>query len=448
MFNLTGKASRCMKLSIIIPVFNDVTCIGHAIDSVLKQQFADWELIIVDDGSTDGTADVIDRIASTDKRISVVHQVNAGPGAARNTGLDAAHGEYVAFLDSDDELASTHILAAMVERIDDRQCDVLLSRARLAGTSGEAGDEMPWCLRKDIVPDPEGFTPQDAGVSLFFVAGPVPWGKIYRRKFLSWAQIRFPPLPRSEDFPFVQTAMACAGKIAVYDGISILHRTGRATSLENTKDETPLMFAEAETIFFKMLEDHGLWDEFALAAKARAMLRLAYNLNAIQSLDGLRAVFAYVYEERKKLDIADIADSFRDYVSAKRVVDGVLSHGSAEAWVYARMAAAEKALRTKEIALRKAKKDNEMLTKAQDAQNALLLQSRREVLRLKQRAALMEEKSLALECSGTYRVGMFVTWPARKAWGGVKCLRENGLKYTVKHAVGKVLRTFGSRCRW
>jgi hypothetical protein len=159
-------------------------------------------------------------------------------------------------------------------------------------------------------------------------------------------------------------------------------------------------------------------------------------------------VFAYVYEERKKLDIADIADSFRDYVSAKRVVDGVLSHGSAEAWVYARMAAAEKALRTKEITLRKAQKDNEMLTKAQDAQNALLLQSRREVLRLKQRAALMEEKSLALECSGTYRVGMAVTWPARKAWGGVKCLRENGLKYTVKHAAGKVLRTFGSTCKW
>ena len=43
---------------------------------------------------------------------------------------------------------------------------------------------------------------------------------------------------------------------------------------------------------------------------------------------------------------------------------------------------------------------------------------------------------------------MFVTWPARKAWGGVKCLRENGIKYTVKHAAGKVLRLFGSTCKW
>ena len=54
----------------------------------------------------------------------------------------------------------------------------------------------------------------------------------------------------------------------------------------------------------------------------------------------------------------------------------------------------------------------------------------------------------ALKASESYRVGMFVTWPARKAWGGVKCLRENGIKYTVKHAAGKVLRLFGSTCKW
>ena len=53
-----------------------------------------------------------------------------------------------------------------------------------------------------------------------------------------------------------------------------------------------------------------------------------------------------------------------------------------------------------------------------------------------------------LRNSEAYRTGMFVTWPARKAWGGVKCLRENGVKYTAKHAVGKVLRFFGSNCKW
>ena len=53
-----------------------------------------------------------------------------------------------------------------------------------------------------------------------------------------------------------------------------------------------------------------------------------------------------------------------------------------------------------------------------------------------------------LHNSEAYRVGMFVTWPARKVYGGIKCLRENGVKYTVKHTIGKVLCKFGSMCKW
>ncbi|MBS7286559.1 MAG: glycosyltransferase [Kiritimatiellae bacterium] len=64
------------------------------------------------------------------------------------------------------------------------------------------------------------------------------------------------------------------------------------------------------------------------------------------------------------------------------------------------------------------------------------------------KVARLEREVCALKQSMAYCTGMFVTWPVRKAWGGVKCLRENGLKYTVKHAVGKVLRCFGSTCKW
>ena len=62
---------------------------------------------------------------------------------------------------------------------------------------------------------------------------------------------------------------------------------------------------------------------------------------------------------------------------------------------------------------------------------------------LEKRTRRLEREVADLKASEAYRVGMFVTWPLRKAWGGVKCLRENGVKYTVKHAVGKVLRLFG-----
>ena len=62
--------------------------------------------------------------------------------------------------------------------------------------------------------------------------------------------------------------------------------------------------------------------------------------------------------------------------------------------------------------------------------------------------SVLQKEVAALHGSEAYRIGMAVTWPARKTWGGVKCLRENGVKYTLKHAVGKMLRLFGSKVRW
>jgi Glycosyl transferase family 2 len=89
--------------SVIIPVYNRANLVGSALDSVLAQDFSDYELIVVDDGSTDQTAEVIGRYAAEHPgRIISLRQSNGGPGAARNTGIAAARGRYVAFLDSDD----------------------------------------------------------------------------------------------------------------------------------------------------------------------------------------------------------------------------------------------------------------------------------------------------------------------------------------------------------
>jgi len=91
-----------MKATLITPVFNGKKHLRATINSVLAQCQQDWEWIIVDDGSTDGTAELLDRIE--DNRIVVVHQNNAGVSAARNAGLDRARGDYVTFLDADDTL--------------------------------------------------------------------------------------------------------------------------------------------------------------------------------------------------------------------------------------------------------------------------------------------------------------------------------------------------------
>ena len=97
-------------VSVIIPTFNRNKFIGRAVFSVLAQTFADFEVIIVDDGSTDNTEEIVTELCKQDSRIRYVrHEINKGAQAARNTGIRMSRGEYVAFLDSDDEITQNSL---------------------------------------------------------------------------------------------------------------------------------------------------------------------------------------------------------------------------------------------------------------------------------------------------------------------------------------------------
>ena len=91
-----------MKISVVIPVYNAERHVRSALDSVLGQVCSDWECICVDDGSTDGSAAILDEYAARDPRIRAIHKPNGGEGSARNAGMDDATGELIAFLDADD----------------------------------------------------------------------------------------------------------------------------------------------------------------------------------------------------------------------------------------------------------------------------------------------------------------------------------------------------------
>jgi glycosyltransferase involved in cell wall biosynthesis len=101
--------NQCL-FSIIIPTYNRAHLISRAIDSVVNQTYKNWELIIVDDGSTDNTKELVENYSRKDNRVRYVYQENAERSAARNKGIENAKGEYVCFLDSDDYYLPNHLL--------------------------------------------------------------------------------------------------------------------------------------------------------------------------------------------------------------------------------------------------------------------------------------------------------------------------------------------------
>lgn len=111
-------------ISVIIPVYNVEEYLRECVDSVLTQTYQNFEIILVDDGSTDSSGQICDEYASNDERICVIHQKNSGPSKTRNTGLDNATGKYIYFLDSDDYIEN-NALELLVNTAESNNADLV-----------------------------------------------------------------------------------------------------------------------------------------------------------------------------------------------------------------------------------------------------------------------------------------------------------------------------------
>ena len=117
--------NNCPKFTVIIPVYNVAAYLSKCINSVLKQDFKQYEVILIDDGSTDESGKICDEFAKQDNRIVVIHQKNKGLSAARNMGIENAKGEYILFLDSDDYWRDSSALNIIYSRLSVSNADIL-----------------------------------------------------------------------------------------------------------------------------------------------------------------------------------------------------------------------------------------------------------------------------------------------------------------------------------
>lgn len=114
-----------LRISVIVPVYKAEKFIERCVDSILNQTYKNIELILIDDGSPDQSAEICDRYASNNSRVRVIHQKNAGVSVARNVGLDLASGDYIAFVDADDYI-EPRMYEKMLEQALEYDCDVVM----------------------------------------------------------------------------------------------------------------------------------------------------------------------------------------------------------------------------------------------------------------------------------------------------------------------------------
>lgn len=189
-----------MTVSIVFPVYNKSELLPTTLPSLLSQTYRDFELIAVDDGSTDGSGDFLDRLAKTDSRVKVIRQPNAGVSAARNAALDRASGDYVVFADADDTVCPDW-LEVLAKEAETSGADIVVSGFFSTDSNGKALDT--------VLPPEEGNITGKEFLGNFYAHQSnhgLPGfghGKIVRRDLIEKNNIRFTPgLKLAEDLDF------------------------------------------------------------------------------------------------------------------------------------------------------------------------------------------------------------------------------------------------------
>lgn len=167
-----------MKLSIIVPVYNCLGYLKNCIDSILGQTYKNLELIIVDDGSTDGSSELCDRYMEKDQRVVVIHQNNGGVSSARNAGLAVCTGDYAMFVDADDWLQKD-ACEQCVGQLDEHTSICFFSCNKVVGDKVEkqgdvVAEQSLEALIADIIACP--------GYQFYYIRAP--WAKLYKRELL------------------------------------------------------------------------------------------------------------------------------------------------------------------------------------------------------------------------------------------------------------------------
>lgn len=191
-----------LKLSIIMPVYNAENFLKQSIESLLKQTFTDFELICIDDGSTDNSLEALKKLSEEHSFIKIYHQKNNGSGSARNKGIKEASGKYISFLDADDIYLEEKALEKIIELADKNDADMIAANLKRVKTDGSIDENYDYeNTSYKYFKEEKIIKPQEYGIPWAF------YKNVYKKSFIQKYNIAFPDLKRGQDPIFLSNVL-------------------------------------------------------------------------------------------------------------------------------------------------------------------------------------------------------------------------------------------------
>lgn len=216
-----------IKVSIVIPVYNVEKYLKQCLDSVLNQTLKELEVICVDDGSTDGSLDILEQYSKKDKRLKIIAGTHTGPGAARNKGIEIAKGEYIGFVDSDDFVDET-MFEKLYKKANSINADIVICNLDLYYV--DTGYRK---IYRDVdfyheLEMKNGFKPEEYPKIVRSIAV---WDRIYKLDFIKQFNLKNPENIIYEDALFSYQTSILANKIGVINEPLYMYRKNAGASI-------------------------------------------------------------------------------------------------------------------------------------------------------------------------------------------------------------------------
>ena len=271
-----------IRVSVIIPAYNAEPYLRECLDPILQKSEIRFEVICVDDGSTDNTLEILKEYAGKDSRVRYIHQENAGAGAARNTGMKYAKGQYLAFLDADD-IYDPEMLRRVYEKANAENSDVIVFRCDQYFMADNTFKSSKFTIKNSLLPEERPFAGSAIRRDVFRAFVGWPWDKMFRADFVRENDLKFQEQRTTNDMLFVFSALLKAERISLLEMVLAHHRRAAAgSSLSVSREQSWRCFYDALTALRDQLKTWGLYERYERDFIDYALHFSLWNLHTIK----------------------------------------------------------------------------------------------------------------------------------------------------------------------